>query len=674
MTGSEAPYTMTVEGISMSTCRVAAFIVLATALALTDVAGEETCVERVGRWPYGPALADEVLGGTVLFSSGAVLGAVDVSSPGDPVVLDRLDLDGVIRDISVSGDRALVAVGPAGLSIVDAASPSQLEVVGVANGDWSAERVAAGDDLALVAAGDAGLRVVDLIDPSEPVEIGAVTFSGPAMAVAAGDGVAFVAAEEAGLRVVDLSVPEQPVELGALTFGVSSDTWAQRVVVLDEGRLVVGLSRWLVVVDVADPAAPVELGRVRVYLWPVKDIAVDGDLAVVANHRGGLRVFDLSSPAEPCPVGWLDPPGWAFGVASTADFAYLADYHGGLQIVDLHDPSLPVIAGAVATSGTTEGIAAAGGIVYSSSGPGSSAAQGETPGGLRIFDADTEGSYTEIGFEPVEGYPGLVEVADDHAYVANGGWGVNVIDVSEPTQPVAVGSLGSWPWAYETVVRKGRAYVAFGDGGVRVFDVTDPAAAVEIGGYAADETHALSIALAGDLVVLGESGYDEATWWGLGVRLLDATDPGALATVGYYATPGLSPAPVGLVGAPGRLFAAVEDEGLRVVDIRDPSNLAEVGHFATDGWAIDVAAVGRCVAVGDDANGLTVLGGWGSNAPSERGAITTSAPVVAVETAGRLVYVAEGEGGFEVFDLSGCGCFDYDRADPPEPFASSEGE
>jgi hypothetical protein len=67
-------------------------------------------------------------------------------------------------------------------------------------------------------------------------------------------------------------------------------------------------------------------------------------LLYVAAHRKGLRVFDLSNPADPVLLGRLDDgfvDAWA--VTVDGDVAWVADGAGGLKKVDVSDPEHPRI-------------------------------------------------------------------------------------------------------------------------------------------------------------------------------------------------------------------------------------------------------------------------------------------------------------------------------------------
>jgi hypothetical protein len=77
-----------------------------------------------------------------------------------------------------------------------------------------------------------------------------------------------------------------------------------------------------------------------------RDVAFAGGLVYVADGTSGLRILDVSNPAIPVEVGALDlPTGASQGVAVVGSRAYLADSTAGLRIVDVTTPSAPSLLG-----------------------------------------------------------------------------------------------------------------------------------------------------------------------------------------------------------------------------------------------------------------------------------------------------------------------------------------
>ena len=107
----------------------------------------------------------------------------------------------------------------------------------------------------------------------------------------------------------------------------------------------VGAGPWLIVLDISNPAQPLKVGETDVMPGVVKDVAVDGTYAYVADSEAGLRVVNIANPAAPVEVGFYDTPGYAESVAISGTHAYVADYDAGLRVVSIANPAAPAETG-----------------------------------------------------------------------------------------------------------------------------------------------------------------------------------------------------------------------------------------------------------------------------------------------------------------------------------------
>jgi hypothetical protein len=165
-----------------------------------------------------------------------------------------------------------------------------------------------------------------------------------------------------------------------------------------------------------------------------------------------------------------------------------------------------------------------------------------------------------VGFISVPGYLYDVDVNGGYAYVAAGGTGLQVVDVSDPTGPVLVGSLDTPGNAKDVKVLGNLAYIADGPAGLQIFDVSAPSQPVALGSFDTPGD-AKAIRVVGNLVYIadGEVG---------GLRIVDVTNSAAPTSVGFVVTPGL-----GLGLDVEASLAAVADgtSGIQLIDVSDPS-------------------------------------------------------------------------------------------------------
>ena len=76
-------------------------------------------------------------------------------------------------------------------------------------------------------------------------------------------------------------------------------------VAVSNGYAYVGDGTVLQVVDVSEPTAPRVVGEVELPDL-VARVVVVGPIAYVANHSGGLRIIDVSTPSMPFEVGFSE--------------------------------------------------------------------------------------------------------------------------------------------------------------------------------------------------------------------------------------------------------------------------------------------------------------------------------------------------------------------------------
>ena len=107
------------------------------------------------------------------------------------------------------------------------------------------------------------------------------------------------------------------------------------------------------IVNISDPAQPSLVGKSPVLPDVVKAVALEGNFAYIANPTGGLRIINVSNPANPVTAGFVASPAMPFSeagdIAVEDDYAYLTSGESGLRIIDIRQPDAPVEVGFFAT-------------------------------------------------------------------------------------------------------------------------------------------------------------------------------------------------------------------------------------------------------------------------------------------------------------------------------------
>jgi hypothetical protein len=420
---------------------------------------------------------------------------------------------------------------------------------------------------------------------------------------------------------------------------------------------------------------PFELTILGSYDTPgdARGVAIDGDLAVVADGSAGLRCIDITDLSGVTSLGSYDTPGQAWGVAVAGNHAFVADGSAGLRVVDITNPGAPVELGGYDTPSDARGVAVAGDYAFVADGT----------GGLVVIDIANPSSPMSVGSYDTPGEALGIFVAGDRAYVADGSAGLRIVDITDPTAPTSLGSYDTPGEAHAVCVAGTHAFVADGIGGLQVVDVTDPTSPTW-GGSSAVSSDARGIAVSGN--------HAYVTDHAAGLHHIDISNPAiptllhsidtvgeafTVAIDGEYAVVadgsggvvivGIAHAEIPSVatrfsgfGAYGRvsgaaisgdyaLLAAVSD-GLQIVDVSDPLHPVTVGSY-------DVI-VERIVVDGELAflmypNGgvIAILDVGNPPLPAFVGSCDTLTYPTDVAVCGDHVYVADGTAGVRVLDI-----------------------
>lgn len=232
--------------------------------------------------------------------------------------------------------------------------------------------------------------------------------------------------------------------------------------------------------------------------YPFSDVVVQGDVAYVAagdrdRGTGALEIIDVSDVSAPVALSTfaLDSP--AISVALSEGVAYVGAFDRGLEILDVHAPA--------------------------------------SPRRLATWQLPDAAAYTKNAGTAHVWWPA---VKPPYAYVTYDGAGLHVLDISDPSAPVRVGSFNKDTsngladcFFNEAEVDGDLVYVALDYCGLLVLDVSDPAHPAELGyanvwndaAWEVSAGHAIQIELDGQRLFLSTSRD--------GVYVFDVSDPRA---------------------------------------------------------------------------------------------------------------------------------------------------
>ncbi len=384
----------------------------------------------VGYWSFGEARAvavDTIRNVYFLGVGGSVVGywyapnltrIVDLSFPYDQVTGLHYD---------AGSQRLYISAGP--LITVDF---TRLDSPVVQSVYWTPGRVfdatSRGDTVFLVD-GDS-VRILDMTDPAAPQEIAAIggrwLIDPPYVDVEIWGNALYYASAK-WVKVVDVTDPASPVFTDSLShFGQRIRVSGGWLYVAGLGLLGTGLRG----LDLSDPFHPVAAWQVT-DLFYMTSLDVQESLLVVSMNGAppynGVRVYRVNGSSPPTLLGSVTVQ-WAMDVRIHGTAAYLAASTLGLVAVNLADPSAPFVADQTDDApGPLFSLRRVGNLLYMG-----------TLAGLYIMDVSQPQAPALVGVlrDSLVFNVRDVEVVGSYAYLAQGGRGLGVVNVTNPAQPV----------------------------------------------------------------------------------------------------------------------------------------------------------------------------------------------------------------------------------------------
>ena len=534
------------------------------------------------------------------------------------------DTPGDAAGVFVTDGYAYVADGAFGLAIIRVADPTAPTMIGAVSTPGSARAVAVAENLAVIAAGEAGIVVINVADPANPVVLGSLDTPGSAFDVTmmSGANLALVADYNTGLQVIDLSDPQSPVLLATVdTPGSAVEVVASGVhaYLADEGGGV-----WIV--NVADPSAPTIAAHIPPWGYTVLDLDVQGDWLyfIDVDYNSVLRIANVVNPSAPIMFGALPVIGHSVDV--DGDYAFVQSTL--IYAIDIRNPAQPRLVGGTFCSNVD--LVASGEQLYVAAGQ----------SGLRIVDARRPES-------PLLGQRGgynltysSVATEGALAYVTNFSLGdaLLIIDTSSPGLPL----VGVW-YTSSTLIRlrvvDGRIFV-LADNTLKIIDATDPTQPLLLG----------SLLLGGygnGLAVVGTTVFIAMNRGAL--LAADVSNPQSPVLIGELPLPGSASRDVAVSG---KLAAVAGDAaGLYTVDVSDPSSMSVLGHVYTSGEARSVSIVGPTAYVADGTAGLAIVDLADPQSPVLIGQADTPDVARSVTVDDGFAYVGDSGSGMQVIDI-----------------------
>jgi hypothetical protein len=501
---------------------------------------------------------------------------IDIADPEHPISVSFFPTTGTARSVSVYDSIAYVVESMDNadrLLLINVSNPQNPTLLGSYETEWYLSPVEVAGSIAYFTDGD--LQIIDVSNPQNPILIGSYIIpSGYASTVELEGSIAYVGGDlgedNAGLLFIDVSNPQNPTQLGSYITpnGINS-------IDVTGGIAYLACIDSLLIVDVSNPQNPSLLSAIIPQnagddFTYSSFVTVEDGIAYIANGISGIQIVDISEPQSPILLGSYDTQNYADRLAVAGGIVFIADYDG-LQIVDVSNPQNAYLTGSYDTQGISGFISVEGNLVYL------------------------------VDYSMYVSYPWPIPCS---------WWGLSIIDISNPQNPVLLGELDCPP--QKVTISNSKAYMVWGTaeraGYMSIYDVSNPQNIFELGMF----TYGPGLR---DIKVVGNTAYVPYSGIDSGLLIIDVSDPQNPVLLGSYTTQGdaLSVDVVGSIAYTTEVNWIDNTGSLQIIDVSNPQNPYLLGSIAILRYAhsielnnnIAFVNVGNCIQIIDVSNPAT---------------------------------------------------------------------
>ena len=427
------------------------------------------------------------------------------------------------------------------------------------------------------------------------------------------------------------------------------------------------------VIDYKRPSRPDDLGGVSEW-YKVRDVAIAGDLVVVAAHEDGLSIRNRSNLEQ---VSTVSLPGYTRRVEVLGDMAFVTSGPGtgskadiDLYLVGISDPSSPVVSPQKYDSETgvydfavwgrrgylaegSAGLSVIGlmektrfGRLGSFISPAVSVVRDEDllycAGGRSFLVLDPSQTPPQLrGVYETNNTLGAVAARGDLAAAITGQTKVSVLNVSRPIAPSEVATL-DFPGNPAALFVKGDiVYVAAGADHFEVLDVSDRSAPFRIAELVGPGI-GMGVWVEGNLAYVATR---------VGVAIVDVEKPSEPRVAGYIGLQTGKERYASVTARGTSMYAACGERGLMIADASDPSKPAIISMTELKGWSHDVWVEEGTAYVAAQ-KGLALVDVHDAASPRLLNYIDTPGQAVSVVTRNGIAFIGEKNVGIEIYDCS----------------------
>lgn len=274
---------------------------------------------------------------------------------------------------------------------------------------------------------DADMQFADYSAPAAPALVSSYVLGGASTQVAINASLVLLTQPNSGVQLIDLTEPALPV--GKSTIAPVTNTMNA----VGQGALAYVLdSRLLRIFDVSDPGAPGLLGQHTITpvqaseTLPARSLAVS-DAIAMESVNSEVEIIDVSQSASPRLLARYNARSYVWSIRIYGNIAYLSTTDG-LQLIDIANPAAPREVGFFSLF-VTRDVAVKGGLAFVASAD-----------RFVVLDVSKPSAIKQLASRSASGVISALALDGSYIFAANSFNGVQVFNISNPANPVLVGT------------------------------------------------------------------------------------------------------------------------------------------------------------------------------------------------------------------------------------------
>ncbi len=394
------------------------------------------------------------------------------------------------------------------------------------------------------------------------------------------------------------------------------------------------------ILNITDPAQPDLVGYLQTR-GSSERLFISNNLLYVAEGNSGITIYDLTDPAKPKFISQRDTDGYAWDIAVQWGYAYVADGRSGVKIINVKDPLVPVnlktiiIGNQIGMHDGVISVTAASNLLFVSDSGRKS---------LQVIQIDQSGDAQLLKNSEYQAGAVVRDIAvrDNYLFLAVNERGLIVVSYEDLQKPKEITRQSTTGKAQSFTFQGNLGFLTDATRGLIVYDLTDINNLRKMASFATNG-NAYRVALSEGYAYLA-NGYS-------GLKIIQSNPSFSLSPL-TSSSPQLSISDVAKYN--NYLFLAAGEKGVRVIDIAKPENPRQVSFYNTAGVVTALKLKGGALAyLADRGQGLIVLDITDPMNIKQQGKFTTTGGETNnLVLSENYAYLAEGSQGLAIVDIT----------------------